>query len=128
MEFLRNLTSEQQEMLAKNSVQNVILWRAVWNSNSLSTSCSLAFGASQPTASGTSLNVILAKGQNNMNKLVEIVIHWTIHKIGFRTDAKIMYNTVQLREEHWSFQRYIWQIELCNRKIPEEKVIKQIAN
>ena len=118
MEFLRNLTSEQQEMLAKNSVQNVILWRAVWNSNSLSTSCSLAFGASQPTASGTSLNVILAKGQNNMNKLVEIVIHWTIHKIGFRTDAKIMYNTVQLREEHWSFQRYIWQNELCNRKIP----------
>ena len=61
-----------------------------------------------------------------MNKLVEIAIHWTIHKIGFRTDAKIMYNTVRLREEHWSFQRYIRQNELCNRKIPEEKVIKTL--
>ena len=64
MEFVRNLTPEQQEMLAKNSVQNFILWRAIWNS--LSTHCRLAFDVSQPTASGTSLNDILAKGKNNM--------------------------------------------------------------
>ena len=37
-----------------------------------------------------------------------------------------MYNTVQVREEHWCFQRYIWQDELDNRKIPEEKVIKTL--
>ena len=37
-----------------------------------------------------------------------------------------MYNTVQLREEHWCFQRYIWQNELDNRKIPEEKIIKTL--
>ena len=35
-----------------------------------------------------------------------------------------MYNTVQLREENWCFQRYIWQNELDSRKIPEEKVVK----
>ena len=61
-----------------------------------------------------------------MNKLVEIVIRWSIHKIGFHTGIKKMYNTVQLREEHWCFQRYIWQNELDNRKIPEEKVIKTL--
>ena len=37
-----------------------------------------------------------------------------------------MYNTVQLREEHWCSQRYTWQNELGNRKIPEEKVIKTL--
>ena len=37
-----------------------------------------------------------------------------------------MYDTVQLREKHWCFQRYIWQNELDNRKIPEEKVIKTL--
>ena len=113
-------------MLTKNPVQNFIPWRAVWNGNSISTLCHLVFDASQPTASGTSLNDILAKEKNNMIKLVEIVICWSTHKTGFHTDAKKMYNTVQLQEEHWCFQRYIQQNELDNIKIPEEKVIKTL--
>ena len=95
-----NLTPEQQEMLAKNPVQNFIPWKAVWNGNSISTPCRLVFDASQPTASGTSLSDVLAKRQINMNKLVQILIRWPTHKIGFHTYVKIMYNTVQLREEH----------------------------
>ena len=87
----RNLTPEQHEMLTKNPVQNFIPWRAVWNGNSISTLCRLVFDASQPTASGTSLNDILAKEKNNMIKLVEIVICWSTHKTGFHTDAKKMY-------------------------------------
>ena len=90
-----------------------------WQLNKISTPCHLVFDASQPTASGTSLNDILAKGKNNMNKLVEIAICWSAHKIGFHSQVKKMYNTVQLREEHWSFQRYIWQNELDNKKILE---------
>ena len=113
-------------MLTKNPIQNFIPWRAVWNGNSISTPCRLVFDTSQPTASGTSLSDILAKGKNNMNKLVEIVICWSTHKIGFHTDVKKMYNAVQLRKEYWCFQRYIWQNKLDNRKIPEEKVIKTL--
>ena len=37
-----------------------------------------------------------------------------------------MCNTVQLREEDWCLQRYIWQSELDSRKLPEEKVIKTL--
>ena len=59
VDFVRIFTPGQQEMLAKNPVQNFIPWRAVWNSN------------------------------------------------------------VQLREEHWCFQRYIWQNQLGKRKKPE---------
>ena len=44
-------------------------------SSSIRTPCGPVFDASQPTASGTSLNDILAKRKNNMNKLIEIVIH-----------------------------------------------------
>ena len=124
--FVRNLTPEQPEMLTKNPVQNFVPWSSVWNGNSISTPCRLVFDASQPTASGTSLNVFLAKGKNNMNKLVEIIIHWSTHKTGFHTDVKKMDNTVQLREERWCFRRYIWQNDLDNRKIPDEKVIKTL--
>ena len=113
-------------MLRNNPIQNFILWRAIWNGNSISTPCRIVFDASQPTSSGVSLNDILAKGKNNMNKLVEIVICWSSHKAAFHTDIKKMYNSVQLREEHWCLQRYIWQNELDKGKLPEEKVIKTL--
>ena len=80
----------------------------------------------QQNTSSTSLNDFLAKGKNNMNKFVEIVVRCSIHKIGFHTDVKKMYKAVQPRQQHWCFQRYIWQNELDNRKIPEEKVTKTL--
>ena len=79
----------------------------MWNGNSISTPCRLVFDASQATASGWSLNDILAKWKNNMNKLVEIVIHWSMHKIGCHTDIKKMYYSVKLAEDDWCLQRYI---------------------
>ena len=113
-------------MLKASDVQNFIPWRAVWNGNSVSTPCHIIFDASQQTASGTSLNDILAKGKNNTNKLVEIVIRWSKHRIGFHTDIKKMYNTVQLRQEDWCLQHYFWQRDLGKSKIPEGKIIKTL--
>ena len=55
VEFVKNLTPKQQEMLTKNPVQNFITWRAVWNGNSVSTPYHLVFDVSQLTASSTSL-------------------------------------------------------------------------
>ena len=89
VDYVKNLKPEQQEIL-RREIQNFIPWRTVWNGNSISTPCRLVFDASQPTVPGWSLNDILAKGKNNMNKLVEIVIHWSIHKIGYHTDIEKM--------------------------------------
>ena len=61
-----------------------------------------------------------------MSKLVEIVIRWYCHEIGFNTDIKKMYNSLQLKEEHWCFQQYIWHYDLDKRKLPDEKVIKTL--
>jgi len=44
------------------------------------------------TETGYSLNDMLAKGQNNMNKLVEIFIRRRSHHIGVHTDVAKMYN------------------------------------
>ena len=79
-----------------------------------------------PTDSHVSLNDILAKGRNNMNKLVEIIIRWRMHQFAFHSDIQKMYNAVQLQDEHWCLQRYIWQDQLDPTLIPEEKVIKTL--
>ena len=88
-------------------------WRIVWKANSVSTLCRLVFDASQISNTGFSLNDILAKVKNNMNKLVEIAIKWYIHKVAFHTDIQKMYNSVKLHEQNWCLQQYIWQEDLA---------------
>ena len=63
---------------------------------------------------------------NKLNKLLKIVIHWSKHRIGFDSDMKKMYNTIQLRQEDWCLQRNIWQRDLDKSKIPKEKIIKTL--
>ena len=87
--------------------------------------CRLVFDASQPTKSGFSLNDILTKGRNSINKLQEVFVLWTIHKSAFHTDISKMYNTIQLRRKHWVFQRYFWKNSLDPAKHCQEKVIKK---
>ena len=74
VEFLDNLTTEQQQKIASSAVKYFIPWRASWNYNSKTTSCRLVFDASHPTCTGYSLNSLLPKGRNNMNRLVELAI------------------------------------------------------
>ena len=87
---LERSTSSQKEAVKNSRTQYFIPRRAVWNSNSLSTPCRLPFDASQVTTSGYSLNSILAKCRNNMNKLIEILIRWLTHRFGFHTDISKM--------------------------------------
>ena len=77
----------------------------------------------QSIQGGCSLNDILAKGTNNMNRLVEILIRWTIRKQGFHTDIQKMYNSVRLEKSHWCYQMYLWHDDLDMNK-PKWKVIK----
>ena len=126
VEYVNNLTEDQQRRLKENPVQNFIPWSIVWKDNSLSTPCRVVFNASLPTETGFSLNDILAKGRNNMNLLVEIFIRWRSHLFAFHSDVQKMYNTVKLQEEDWSLQRYIWHQNLDPKRIPQEKVIKTL--
>ena len=126
VDYLRNLTVHQQQMLQNHSIQNFIPWRTVWKSSSLTTPCRLVFDASQATPSGYSLNDLLAKGKNNMNRLQEILLRWSTHKVGYHTDIQKMYNSIKLEEKDWCYQRYLWSDNLELHKEPEEKVIKTL--
>ena len=101
VEFTHNLPNHLQRMLKDSPIQNFISWRVVWIANSVSTPCRLVFDVSQISNTGYSLNDILAKGGNNMNKLVEIVIRWYIHKVAFHTDIQKMYNSIKLHGQNW---------------------------
>ena len=101
-------------------------WRAVWDNNSISTPCRPVFDASQPTSTGVSLNQTLVKGRNNMNKLLQVVIRWSIRRCAFHTDIQKMYNVIRLLEDHWCFQLYLWQNELNPNIEPRTKCVKTL--
>ena len=112
--------------MGKSSLSSFIPWRVVWNPNSISTLCRLVFDASMRTNREYSLNDLLAKGRNNMNKLVQIAIRWTTHLFAYHTDIQKMYNTIRLNLRHWCYQLYLWDDTLNPQMKPRWKVIKTI--
>ena len=127
VEFVKDLPADVQKLLQDHPIQHFIAWFSVWNSNSVSTPCRLVFHGSLPTSSSYILNDILAKGQNNLNKLVKIFIRWRCYTYACHCDVQKMYNSVKLIENDWCFQRYIWQKNLDTNIIPEEKVVKTLS-
>ena len=126
VDFLQNLTVEQRGKIKNSPVNYFTPWRSEWNINSVSTQYRLVFDASQPTKSGVSLNCLLAKRRNNMNKLVQLGIRWQIRKHASHTDICKMYNTVRLNEDHWCYQLYFWDNNLSHEEQPTVKVIKTL--
>ena len=101
---LTDLSQEEQNLINSSEVKHFIPWTAVWNSNSVSTPCRPVFNASCATDTGYSMNDLLPKGRNSLNKLAHIVIRWRMHPSAFHTDIQKMYNTIKLDPRHWCYQ------------------------
>ena len=126
VDFLENMTIIQQNKITSSAVNYFIPWRSVWNMNSLTMQCRLVYDASHPTSTGVSLNSILPKGRNNMNRLADIMIRGLVKTCAFHTDIRKMYNTVKLDEDHWCYQMYLWENDLNPTKEPKTKIIKTL--
>ena len=122
VEWLHNLSEEDQEMIKKASVKYFLPWRVTW-SKSLSTPARPVFDASQGGPNGCSLNDILPKGSNNMNNLVQILIRWIVDIWAFHTDIRTMYNRIKLLKPFWCYQLYLWEKDLDPSVEPLTKVI-----
>ena len=85
-------------MLSETEMKYYIPWRAVWKQSSISTPYRVVIDSLQITNTGYSLNDVIAKGRNNMNKLVEIVVRWMTHQVAFHTDIQKRYNSMKLRQ------------------------------
>ena len=126
VKYIRNLPSDVQVMLQENPIKYFVPWYVVWKRNSISTPCRVGFDASQAASSGYSLNDVLTKDRDNLNKVQEILIRWSMHRVAVNTDISKMYNTVRLNQSDWCYQRYIWDPDLDPSRIPEKKVIRTL--
>ena len=127
VEFLKNLTPEQQKMIQGSPYKYIFPWRPVYNQNSLTTPARLTFDGGDKTSTGVSLNDILPKGINQINSLLEILISWRNGRFAMASDIEQMYNGIKLNEKHWPLQLYFWNDELKVDMEPELKVIKTVT-
>ena len=124
VEYLDNLPGDERDAIMSSAIKYFIPWRLVFNSNSVTTDSRLVFDASCCPRDAISLNSILAKGTNNMNKLIAILIKWRTHSVAFHTDVRKMYNTILLDKRHWQYHLYYWDNQLRVGIKPRIKVIK----
>ena len=94
------------------AVVNYIPWSVVTKLLSRSTPHRMVFNASSKTKTGHSLNTVLAKGENKLPKILNILLKFGSRKSGFTADVSMAYNSVKLKPCCFNFQRYLWQPEL----------------
>ena len=126
VDWVANLAPEMIKMLNDLPTRYYMPWRYVVNENSISTPVRVVFDASSATASGFSMNDILAKGINSLNSMLEIWVRFRLVVVAIHTDIKMMYNVIKLKPEHWTYQRYLWGNELDPDEMPKDKLCKTL--
>ena len=126
VDYVSNLDVDGKVMIESIGVKYFIPRRPVWNQKSVSTPCRLVFHTSQGRRGGCSLSSLLAKGANSMNKLIEMLARWNVHRYMFHTDIQKMYNVVRLDKSHWRYQLYLWDDGLLEDRAPQWKNIKTL--
>ena len=100
-----------------------IPWRTVVNDKSISTPIRMVFDASARTPGGTSLNQILAKGQNTLANLFNLIIRFRIKKWGFVSDVQMAYNGLAMDIEHLRYHKFLWKEEMLAENKVQTMVI-----
>ena len=87
-------------------------WGIAFKEDSLSTPVRMVFNASARTPGGESLNSCLAKGQNTLGSIPNILLRFRRKPAAFSADVSMAYNGVKLRPEYYKYQLYLWKEDL----------------
>ena len=105
--FLKNLSPEAQHKIKNAIVSYTIPWDVAFKEGSVSTPARPVFDASSKTPGGSSFNDLLAKGQPDMVRLIDLVLGWKMGPSAFIGDIRQFYNNVLLHEDFWQFQKIL---------------------
>ena len=113
MKKLSDLPLEHQELVKKNGFQHYMPWRTV-RKESNSTPIRLVV---DPSMSG--LNLILAKGENRMKRINDILLRARTKKIIWSSDISKLYNRLHLKPSSYAYQLFLFDESLSATTEPE---------
>lgn len=114
---LSELPAEQQQMIQNSPFQHYMCWRTVAK-DSESTPLRIVV---DPSMSG--LNLILAKGENRIKKITDILIRSRVRKFSWSSDITKLYNCLKLKPTSYAYQLFLYDDKLDPNKPPEVHVL-----
>lgn len=113
-----DLPKEQQDLINNGRFSHFHPWRTVAKEDSLSTSLRLVI---DPTMTG--LNLLLAKGENRLGKMNEIILRSRVSLFVWGTDISKMYNQLKMMPNSLRFQQFLYDETLDANVKPKEWVM-----
>ena len=107
--FLKNLSDlpkEHTDLIQNSSFKHYMPWRTV-SKDSASTPLRIVV---DPSMSG--LNLILAKGENRMNRLIDVLLRARIKPYIWSSDISKLYNCLKLQPTSYAYQLFLFDESL----------------
>jgi cation transport regulator ChaB len=117
---LSSLTKEKQDMINKASFRHYYPWRAVHKPGSVSTPVRLVV---DPSCTG--LNIILAKGENMLSQIPDILIRLRTRRFAWTTDISKLYNQLHLHDSALPYSLFLYDSSLSDNVKPEVWVMQR---
>ena len=102
------LSPEEKALVDTLPGEYYLPWRFVTKENSISTPVRVVFDASATTSSGKSLNDVLAKGTNKLEKILALDINFRAGPFAFACDIRMAYNQIKLEPSDFRWHKYLW--------------------
>ena len=108
-----DLTRQDLEKMSISSHPGYFIpWKVVYKHSSQSTPVRLVYNASSKSPKNLSLNDTLAKGENVLAKIFNILVKFRSDKYALTGDITKCYNQIKLKPEFYKFQKYLWKENL----------------
>ena len=109
-----DLGQEQQDFISTAKFHHYFPWRAVYKEGSVSTPVRIVV---DPSASG--LNQILAKGENMLGRIPEILINFRSNPHAWCSDISKMYNMLKLKDQALPYSLFLYNNSLSEDQEPD---------
>jgi hypothetical protein len=110
---LADMDEAKQKVVEDAGFQHYFPWRAVYKEGSVSTPVRIVV---DPSASG--LNQTLAKGENMLTKIPEVLIAFRSHRHAWCSDISKMYNMLKLSDQALPYSLFLYNDSLSDDAQP----------
>jgi hypothetical protein len=113
-----DLDKRRQDYINAAKFHHYFPWRAVYKEGSVSTPVRIVV---DPSSSG--MNQILAKGENMLTRIPEVLIHFRSNKHAWCSDISKMYNMLRLSDQGLPYSLFLYHNELSETTEPDVYVM-----
>ena len=117
---LESLSIEKQKLINEAEFRHFFPWRAVYKPGSVSTPVRIVV---DPSCTG--LNIILAKGENMLSRIPDVLVRLRTKRAAWTTDVSKLYNMLHLTDQALPYSLFLFDPSLNAANAPKVWVMQR---